>query len=154
MRVLAVAVVMFIPLMSQAEEQIWSHMTGEDIETALTGRTLDYGGQWQEFRASGRTLYHNGRDSWGYWAVRGTSTAACGRHLISGPVMACTVMATSSSLLMRTEMLPRASTKMPKIKAAVRSQRTMPVPVCGAPGICLQSAAVWHAGQHPAVLQV
>lgn len=28
-------------------------------------------GAWQEFRASGRTLYNAGRDSWGYWQVRG-----------------------------------------------------------------------------------
>jgi hypothetical protein len=48
----------------------WSVMGGSEILAALTGRTLDYGAQWQDFRTSGRTLYHAGRDSWGYWAVR------------------------------------------------------------------------------------
>ncbi|WP_164661202.1 hypothetical protein [Tropicibacter sp. Alg240-R139] len=38
---------------------------------ALMGKKLDYGeGAWQEFRPSMKTLYHSGRPSWGYWAVR------------------------------------------------------------------------------------
>lgn len=47
-------------------------MTGAEIEAALTDRALIYtDGATQDFRASGRTLYNAGRDSWGYWAVRG-----------------------------------------------------------------------------------
>lgn len=53
------------------EEETWRAMSGPEIEEALTGRTLEYQNAWQDFRASGRTLYHAGRDSWGYWAVRG-----------------------------------------------------------------------------------
>ncbi|MEM6310096.1 MAG: hypothetical protein AAF754_08600 [Pseudomonadota bacterium] len=46
-------------------------MTGADVLDALTGSTLLYdSGSWQDFRASGRTLYNAGQDSWGYWAVR------------------------------------------------------------------------------------
>jgi len=38
---------------------------------ALMGKKLDYGqGIWQDFRPSMKTLYHSGRPSWGYWAVR------------------------------------------------------------------------------------
>lgn len=33
----------------------------------LAGVTLDYDAAWQDFRASGRTLYNAGRDSWGNW---------------------------------------------------------------------------------------
>ncbi|SLN59311.1 hypothetical protein PSJ8397_03149 [Pseudooctadecabacter jejudonensis] len=47
-------------------------MTGPQIAAALTDRALVYDdGATQDFRASGRTLYNAGRDSWGYWAVRG-----------------------------------------------------------------------------------
>ncbi len=47
-------------------------MDGAQIKAALTDRALVYGdGSTQDFRASGRTLYNAGRDSWGYWAVRG-----------------------------------------------------------------------------------
>ncbi|KMW57159.1 hypothetical protein AIOL_002120 [Candidatus Rhodobacter oscarellae] len=46
-------------------------MTGPQIQAALEGRKLQYDNAWQDFRASGRTLYNAGRDSWGYWAVRG-----------------------------------------------------------------------------------
>lgn len=47
----------------------WTPMTGDDIRTALTGRTLQYETAWQDFRASGKTLYNAGRDSWGNWRV-------------------------------------------------------------------------------------
>lgn len=44
---------------------------GAAIKAALEGRVLLYAnGARQEFRASGRTLYNAGEDSWGYWAVR------------------------------------------------------------------------------------
>jgi hypothetical protein len=46
-------------------------LSGSEIDTALTGRELLYeNGAQQDFRASGRTLYNAGRDSWGYWGVR------------------------------------------------------------------------------------
>lgn len=49
----------------------WVQLTGPEIEAALNDVTLDYGQNWQQFFKSGRTLYNNGRDNWGYWAVRG-----------------------------------------------------------------------------------
>jgi len=52
----------------QAEE--WTPMTGDDIRAALTDQKLQYEGAWQEFKASGRTLYHAGEPSWGYWRVQ------------------------------------------------------------------------------------
>lgn len=51
----------------------WVALRGEAIRTALEGRTLHYGTAWQDFRASGRTLYNAGRDSWGYWRVEDDS---------------------------------------------------------------------------------
>ena len=45
-------------------------MTGDDMRAALIGRMLSYGNSWQAFRASGRTLYSTGADSWGYWRVQ------------------------------------------------------------------------------------
>jgi len=47
-------------------------LTGDQIAAALTGRSVVYaGGETQDFRTSGRTLYNAGHDSWGYWAIRG-----------------------------------------------------------------------------------
>lgn len=41
------------------------------VRAALEGRTLTYGsGAWQEFRASGKTLYNSGSPSWGNWRVQ------------------------------------------------------------------------------------
>ncbi|MEM7318869.1 MAG: hypothetical protein AAF408_07585 [Pseudomonadota bacterium] len=58
-----------LPLAAQAGDEV---LTGDQIRTALEGRKLVYdSGAWQDFRASGRTLYNAGADSWGYWAVRG-----------------------------------------------------------------------------------
>ena len=54
-----------------AQADDWAPMSGKDIELALTGQVVRYETAWQDFRASGRTLYNAGRDSWGYWAVRG-----------------------------------------------------------------------------------
>lgn len=49
----------------------WRILNAAEVQTALEGRRLVYGsGAWQEFRASGRTLYNAGQDSWGYWGVR------------------------------------------------------------------------------------
>ena len=52
-----------------AEE--WRAVSGEEMRVFLSDRTFDYGGAWQRFSASGRTLYNAGRDSWGYWQIRG-----------------------------------------------------------------------------------
>jgi hypothetical protein len=49
----------------------WTPLEGDAIRAALTGRVLDYGSAWQDFRASGRTLYNAGADSWGTWTVQG-----------------------------------------------------------------------------------
>lgn len=50
----------------------WAAMTGSQVEASLNGQTFDYPGDaWQQFNASGSTLYNSGRDSWGYWRVQG-----------------------------------------------------------------------------------
>ena len=49
----------------------WEPLSGEDIRDALTGRTLEYANARQDFRASGRTLYTAGQESWGYWRIEG-----------------------------------------------------------------------------------
>ncbi len=56
---------------SALAEQGWHPLTGEEIRTALTDQRLNYASAWQEFRASGRSLYNAGQDSWGYWRVEG-----------------------------------------------------------------------------------
>ncbi|MEX0279708.1 MAG: hypothetical protein AB3N13_00810, partial [Arenibacterium sp.] len=49
----------------------WVTLDGAGVQAALESRTLIYdSGAWQDFRASGRTLYNAGSDSWGYWGVR------------------------------------------------------------------------------------
>ncbi|MEP4194190.1 MAG: hypothetical protein ABJL99_00985 [Aliishimia sp.] len=63
-----IAALFAMPAMAQ---EAWVSLTGPEIQDALTGRTLQYSAAWQDFRASGRTLYNSGADSWGYWAVRG-----------------------------------------------------------------------------------
>ena len=50
-------------------ETRWQVLDGPGIRAALEGRKLAYENAWQDFRASGRTLYNAGRDSWGYWRV-------------------------------------------------------------------------------------
>ncbi len=54
----------------QAEDQ-WTPLTGAEIIQSLNDRRVMYDHAWQEFRASGRSLYNAGSDSWGYWSVRG-----------------------------------------------------------------------------------
>ncbi|UWR21310.1 hypothetical protein [Sulfitobacter sp. S190] len=54
-----------------AQDSTFTPLDGPAIADTLTGQRVTYDGAWQEFRASGRTLYNAGRDSWGYWAVRG-----------------------------------------------------------------------------------
>ncbi|MEM6277314.1 MAG: hypothetical protein AAF714_10215 [Pseudomonadota bacterium] len=59
-----------LPVAAMAQD--FTPLAGPDIEAALNDVTLDYaGGEEQTFYASGRTLYDNGRPSWGYWTVRG-----------------------------------------------------------------------------------
>ena len=65
----ASAFVLLVALPSWAEN--WQPMGELGIVEALTGKTLAYDNGWQEFRASGRTLYNAGADSWGTWTTRG-----------------------------------------------------------------------------------
>lgn len=60
-------------LAGPVEAADWVPMDGAAIRAALTGATVRYSGDTaQDFRESGRTLYtRKGRDSWGYWEVRG-----------------------------------------------------------------------------------
>ena len=64
-------VLICVPVVALSEEATWQPMNGAEITAALTGRGLQYDSAWQDFRASGRTLYKAGRDSWGYWRVEG-----------------------------------------------------------------------------------
>ncbi|KIN64147.1 hypothetical protein Z946_3034 [Sulfitobacter noctilucicola] len=48
----------------------WTALDGPAIASALTDTIIDYEDKWQDFRASGRTLYFSGHESWGYWEVR------------------------------------------------------------------------------------
>lgn len=60
------------PLAAFAGDTDWQVLHGEQLRAALEGRTLVYtSGAWQEFRATGRTLYNAGEDSWGYWRIQG-----------------------------------------------------------------------------------
>lgn len=58
---------------SDSASSEWQKLMGEQIELALTSRTLAYGnsGTTQDFKPSGRTLYDAGKPSWGYWRVQG-----------------------------------------------------------------------------------
>ncbi len=57
-----------LPALALAEER---PLTGNEIGAALTGRAVVGEGTTQKFYESGRTLYNDGHDSWGYWEVRG-----------------------------------------------------------------------------------
>jgi len=48
----------------------WVAMTTAEITAALSDAKLVYDPAWQEFYASGRTLYDAGRPSWGTWEAR------------------------------------------------------------------------------------
>lgn len=67
MRRFALAALLLMAMPVSAGE--WATLTGDEIRAALTDRKLQYRNAWQEFRASGRTLYNAGEDSWGYWRV-------------------------------------------------------------------------------------
>ena len=68
MRRLGWAIGVLLPLAAGAQDA-WAPLTGEEVREALTDRKLQYASAWQEFRASGRTLYNAGQDSWGYWRL-------------------------------------------------------------------------------------
>lgn len=60
-----------VALATSVQASEWSDLAGDQIRDALEDRKLTYeSGAWQDFRASGRTLYNAGRDSWGSWTVR------------------------------------------------------------------------------------
>ncbi len=69
MRLAALGLALLLPLAAGADT--WERLTGDEVRTALEGRKLAYATAWQDFRASGRTLYNAGADSWGYWRVQG-----------------------------------------------------------------------------------
>ena len=56
---------------ARAGAEAWRALEGAALTAALSDRKLVYDSGWQQFYASGRTLYNTGRDSWGYWEVRG-----------------------------------------------------------------------------------
>ena len=50
---------------------VWADADLPAAKEDLVGRTVVYaGGETQDFRASGRTLYDAGAPSWGYWEMR------------------------------------------------------------------------------------
>ncbi|MGB7244941.1 MAG: hypothetical protein WBC93_22985 [Sulfitobacter sp.] len=59
------------PASGHASDADWQKVQGDAVRTALSGRILQYEDAWQDFRASGRTLYNAGSESWGYWRVEG-----------------------------------------------------------------------------------
>ena len=65
------ALIYIVFLASPAIAEAWQSLSGEAIRDALSERRLTYESAWQDFRASGRTLYNAGQDSWGTWTVRG-----------------------------------------------------------------------------------
>ena len=58
-----------MPIPARAEG--WTALDAKGISEALTGRKLQYETATQDFRASGKTLYTTGQDSWGNWSIRG-----------------------------------------------------------------------------------
>ncbi len=67
MRILAILLVLAGPVWAED----WRVLNQAGAELALTDRVLVYeGGETQDFRASGRTLYNAGAPSWGYWEIR------------------------------------------------------------------------------------
>ena len=65
----AFAVWVGISPLANAESETWVALDDAGISKALVGRTLEYANAWQDFRASGKTLYNAGSDSWGNWRV-------------------------------------------------------------------------------------
>ena len=69
MRQFLFAAMVIVAAPAAAEE--WRTLSGAEISDALSGKIVDYDTAWQEFRATGLTLYNAGADSWGTWDVRG-----------------------------------------------------------------------------------
>ena len=70
MRRFALFALMICAVPATAQDN-WVELSGDEIREALTDRRLQYANAWQEFNASGRTLYNAGEDSWGYWRIQG-----------------------------------------------------------------------------------
>ena len=68
---MSVLLLTLLPLAGHGEEAPWEPMSGAEIREALKGRSLQYASAHQDFRASGRTRYVAGRESWGYWRIEG-----------------------------------------------------------------------------------
>jgi len=70
-----VAILAAWPALAAAQE--WERLDGAAMRAALEDRRLVYArGAWQDFYASGRTLYNAGHDSWGYWRVEGDKSCS------------------------------------------------------------------------------
>ena len=71
MRRIAIIAMALTPALAGAEA--WQRVTSEaEVRAALQDRRVQYdSGAWQEFRASGKTLYNAGQDSWGNWRAQG-----------------------------------------------------------------------------------
>ncbi|MCT4555674.1 MAG: hypothetical protein N4A53_13380 [Pelagimonas sp.] len=69
MRAWLMAACLLLPCGAWAED--WQALADAEIRSALADQRLTYGSAWQEFYASGRTLYNAEQDSWGDWAARG-----------------------------------------------------------------------------------
>jgi len=66
---LAVATLLLSALPARASEE--RALIGAEIAKVLTGAEVIGEGTRQKFYEGGRTLYNDGRDSWGYWKVEG-----------------------------------------------------------------------------------
>ncbi|MEP5151846.1 hypothetical protein [Planktotalea sp.] len=63
-------VTLLVPAAALAQEnETWTALDGDQIKEVFVGVVLDYPNAWQDFRASGKTLYNAGEDSWGNWRV-------------------------------------------------------------------------------------
>ena len=61
---------LFAAALMAGDDDNWRPLDAREIANALTGATLEYESAWQDFRASGKTLYNAGADSWGYWRAQ------------------------------------------------------------------------------------
>lgn len=89
MRLTLTLLIAALPLAAAGEEAQWEPLDGAQIRQALEGREVQYASAHQDFRASGRTRYVAGRESWGYWRVEGD--AYCSQWPPSG-LWACYTM--------------------------------------------------------------
>ena len=69
MQRLAIAALLASALPAWAAEE--RPLSGAGIARLLTGAAVIGEGTRQKFYEIGRTLYNDGRDSWGYWRVEG-----------------------------------------------------------------------------------